>query len=138
MRDDAFVMTHWKRPSRRAAVDGQMGRLMKNRSFPGEDDAALAYEISGALRVDSDRTLFARNTLMHLQAEGQAAPVWIAAAVAVMTWPSQPQAFPDQARYAAADEQHAMKSSHGGATSVVQGFRHRGIGSAYKAWKGIG
>ena len=66
---------------------------MKNRSFPGKNDVAVAYEISGTLRVDSDRTLFARNTMMHLQAEGQAAPVWI---------------------------------------------RHRGIGSAFKAWKGIG
>ena len=83
---------------------------MKNRSFPGKNDVAVAYEIAGTLRVDSGRTLFARNTMMHLQAEGRAAPVWIAAAVVVMTSASQPQAFPDQARYAAADEQRAMKA----------------------------
>jgi len=82
---------------------------MKNRSFPGKNDVAVAYEISGALRVDSNRTLFARNTLMHLQAERRA-PVWIAAAVVVMTSASQRQAFPDQARYAATDEQRAMKA----------------------------
>jgi hypothetical protein len=48
--------------------------------------------------------------MMHLQAERRAAPEWIAAAVVVMTCASQPQASPDQARYAAADEQRAMKA----------------------------
>jgi hypothetical protein len=110
-----------------------MGRPMKNRSFPGKDDVAVAYEISGTSRVDSHGTLFARNAMMHLRAEGRAAPVWVAAAVVVMTWASQPQASPDQARYAAADEQRAMKARMEGATSVAQGFRHRGIGSAFKA-----
>ena len=83
---------------------------MKNRSILGKDDVAVAYEISGTLRVDSDRTLFARNTMLHLQAEERAAPVWTAAAVVAMTWASQPQVFSDQARYAAADEQRAMKA----------------------------
>jgi hypothetical protein len=44
---------------------------------------------------------------MRLQAEGRAAPVWIAAAVIAMSWTSQPQASPDPARYAAADAQRA-------------------------------
>ena len=85
-----------------------MGRPMKNRSFSSKDDVAVAYEISGTSRVDLDRTLSAQNTMMHLQAEGRAAPVWIAAAVVGMTWASQPQASVDQARDAA-DEQRAMK-----------------------------
>ena len=83
---------------------------MKNRSFSSKDDVAVACEISGTSRVDSDTTLFAQNTMMHLQAEGRAAPEWIAAAVVVMTWASQHQAFPDQAQYAAADEQRAMNA----------------------------
>ncbi|MEH2556345.1 hypothetical protein V1286_003874 [Bradyrhizobium algeriense] len=87
-----------------------MGRPMKNRSILGKDDVAVAYEISGTSRIDSDRTLFAQNTMMRLRVEGRAAPVWTAAAVVVMTWASQPQAFPDQARYAAADEQRATKA----------------------------
>jgi hypothetical protein len=81
---------------------------MKNRSFSGKDDVAVAYEISGTSRVDSDRTLFAQTTMMHLQAEGRAAPVWSAAAVVGMTWEPQPLASADQARDAA-DEQRAMK-----------------------------
>jgi len=83
---------------------------MKNQSFSSKDDVAVTYEISGTLRVASDRTLFAQNAMMHLQAERRAAPEWIAAAVVVMTCASQPQASPDQARYAAADEQRAMKA----------------------------
>jgi TRAP-type uncharacterized transport system substrate-binding protein len=83
---------------------------MKNRSFSSKDDVAVAYEISGTSRVDSDRTLFAQNTMTHLQAEGRAAPVWIAAAVIAMTRAPQPQASLDQGRYAAADEQCAMKA----------------------------
>ena len=62
-----------------------MGRPMKYPSFLGKDDVAVGYEISGTLRLDSDRTLSTRNTMMHLQAEGRAAPEWIAAAVVVMT-----------------------------------------------------
>jgi hypothetical protein len=105
---------------------------MKNRSFSSKDDVAVAYEISGTSRVKSDRTLFAQNTMMHLDAEGRAAPVWIAAAVVGMTRESQPLASADQARDAA-DVQRAMKARMEGATSVAQGFRHRGIGSAFKA-----
>lgn len=115
-----------------------MGRPMKNRSFSSKDDVAVAYEISSTSRADSDRTLFVRSTMMHLQAEGRAAPVWIAAAVVVMVWASQPQASPDQTRYAAADEQRVTKVRMEDASSLAQGFRHRGIGSAFKAWKGIG
>jgi hypothetical protein len=69
---------------------------MKNRSFLSRYDVAVAYEISG--------------TMMRLQAEGRAAPVWIAAAVIAMTRAPQPQACPDQGRYAAADEQREMKA----------------------------
>ena len=82
---------------------------MKNRSFLRKDDVAFAYEISSTSRADSDRTLFAQNTMMHLQAEERATPVWIAAAVVGMTWASQPQAPADQARDAA-DGQRAMKA----------------------------
>ena len=46
---------------------------MKYPSFLGKDDVAVGYEISGTLRLDSDRTLSTRNTMMHLQAEGRAA-----------------------------------------------------------------
>jgi hypothetical protein len=87
-----------------------MGRLMKNWSFLSKDDVAVAYEISGTSHVDSARTLFAQNTMMHRQAEGRAAPVSIAAAVVVTTWASQPQVSSDQARYAAGNEQRAMKA----------------------------
>jgi hypothetical protein len=83
---------------------------MKNRSIPGKDDVAVAYEISGTFSVDSDRAQFARNTMMHLKAEGRAAPAWIAGSVVAVTCASQPQASPDQARYAAADEERAMKA----------------------------
>ena len=51
-----------------------MGRPMKNRSFLGKDDVAVGYEISGTLRLDSDRTLSTRNTMMHLQAEDERRP----------------------------------------------------------------
>ena len=37
-----------------------MGRSMKKR-FSSKDDVGVAYEISGASRVDSDGVLFARN-----------------------------------------------------------------------------
>src|SRR4051812_10746931 len=115
-----------------------MGRPMKNRSFIAKDDLPVACEISGTSPVDSDRTLFARNALMRLQAEGRAATVWIGATVVVTRWATQLQASSDQARYAAADEQRAMKARMEGAASVAQDFPHGGIGSAFKAWKGTG
>lgn len=79
--------------------------------------------------------------MMRLQAEGRAAPVWIAATVVVTRWATQAtqlQASSNQARYAAADEQRAMKARMEGDTSVAQGFPHGGIGSAFKALKGFG
>lgn len=115
-----------------------MGRPMKNRSFSSRDDVAVAYEISGTSRVDSDRALFARNTMIRLQAEGRAAPVWIAAAVIAMTWAPQPQASLDRRRYAAADEQRAMKARMEARYIRSAGLLARRIGSAFKAWKGIG
>jgi len=48
---------------------------MKNRSFLGKDDVAVAYAISSTPRVDLDRTLSTQNKMMRLRAEGQAAPV---------------------------------------------------------------
>ena len=63
-----------------------MGRPMKNRSFSSKDDVAVGYEISGTSRVDSGRTL-----------------------CVAMTWTSQLQASPE-ARYAAVDEQRAIKA----------------------------
>jgi hypothetical protein len=54
---------------------------MKCPSFLGKDDIAVGYEISGALRLDWDRTLSTRNTMMRLQAEGRAATVWLGATV---------------------------------------------------------
>jgi hypothetical protein len=65
---------------------------MKDWSFSSNDDVAVTYEISGASHVDSARTLFGQNTMMHRQAEGRAVPVSIAVAVVVTTWASQPQA----------------------------------------------
>jgi hypothetical protein len=108
---------------------------MKNRSFIAKDDIAVACEISGTSRVDSDRTLFARNTMMRLQAQGRAAPMWIAATVVATSWTTQLQVSSDQSRYASADKQRAMKARMEGATSVGQDFPHGGSAAPSKPGK---
>jgi hypothetical protein len=70
------------------------------------DDVNTACEIAGTSRIDSDKSPFAQQTVRHL-ARGRAAPLWITAAILTMTWASETQASPDQARRALADAQYA-------------------------------
>ena len=110
MRDDAFVMTHWKRPSHRAAVDGRWVASMKNRSFPGKNDVAVAYEISGTLRVDFGQDAICPE-YNDAPASGGTSGARVDRCRCRRDDVGVPTAgFPDQARYAAADEQRAMKA----------------------------
>ncbi|MEH2497191.1 hypothetical protein V1294_003670 [Bradyrhizobium sp. AZCC 1678] len=66
-----------------------------------------AGAVAPASRHDSDEAPFARKTKRHLVTQGRSANPWIAAAVLAMTWASETQASPKQARHPA-DAQHAM------------------------------
>jgi hypothetical protein len=66
-----------------------------------------AGAVAPASRNDSDEAPFARKTKRHLATQGRSANPWIAAAVLAMTWASETQASPKQARHPA-DAQHAM------------------------------
>jgi hypothetical protein len=66
-----------------------------------------ACGIADASRNGSNAALFAQNTMRRLPTQGLSATPWIAAAMLAMTWTSETQASPDQARHLA-DAQHAI------------------------------
>ena len=69
------------------------------------DRASTACDIADCSRNDADKT-FVQKTMRHLPTPGRSAPLWMAAAMLVMTWASETQASPDPAR-PLADAQHA-------------------------------
>src|SRR5882757_1351767 len=70
------------------------------------EEVNTACDIAGTSRNDSDKTPFAQKTMRHLPTQGRPAPLWMAAAMLAMTWMSETQASPNQARHLA-DAQHA-------------------------------
>src|SRR5262245_23398748 len=66
-----------------------------------------ASGIAGTLRNDSDGALFAQNTMRRLPTQVRSATPWIAATMLAITWASEAQAYPKQARHPA-EAQHAM------------------------------
>jgi hypothetical protein len=69
------------------------------------EEVNTACDIAGSSRNDSGKTLLAK-TMRHLPTQGRSATPWMAAAMLAMTWMSETQASPDQARDLA-DAQHA-------------------------------
>jgi hypothetical protein len=70
------------------------------------EEVNTACDIAGTSRNDSNKTPFVLKTMRHLPTQGRSATLWMAAAMLAMTWMSETQAFPDQARHLA-DAQHA-------------------------------
>jgi hypothetical protein len=92
-------MTHLNRP---LPATGDMGCTV----IPNEQVNA-ARDIAGTSRNDSDKVPFAQKTVRHLPIHRRSAAVWRAAAALAMTWMSETQASPDQARRLP-DAQQAM------------------------------
>ena len=83
---------------RKVIADGSRGHSQR------ENEYRLRYR--GRVANDADEAPFAQKT-MRLPTQGRSATPWIAAAMLAMTWASETQASPDQARHLA-DAQHAM------------------------------
>ena len=71
------------------------------------EEVNTASDIAGASRNAWDKTPFAEKTMRDLPRQDDPQPLWMAAAIFAMTWTSETQASPDQARHLA-DAEHAM------------------------------
>src|SRR5260370_24707220 len=88
------------------AVSPCDGGVQMGRTVVLDEQVNTACDITGTSRNASTKRRLTQKSMRDLPTQGRSAILWMAVAMLAMTWASETQASPDQARHLA-DTQHA-------------------------------